>query len=221
MQVSVYSMAGEVVDTIDLDDSVFGIPKHEPVMHQAVVAQLANARQGTASTKTRGRVSGGGKKPYRQKGTGRARQGGTRAPHFRGGGVAFGPHPRDYHQELPKKMRRLAIRSALSWKTADGELLVLQDLGFEEPRTKAMVAVLKSLNVDGPTLVVTAEPDPNVIRSARNIPGVWTLPADYLNVVDLLRHRNLLLTVDAVRRVERWLSAKRSTSGQPSAVSGQ
>ncbi len=157
---------------LELSETVFGAPVNEGLVHQAVVRYLANQRQGTASTKTRGEVSGGGRKPWRQKGTGRARQGSIRAPQWVGGGTVFGPKPRDYRQAMPKKARRAALRSALSSKVASGELLVLDELTFEEPKTKKMVEVLQNLKAAGASaLVVTGELDRNVILSARNIPG--------------------------------------------------
>lgn len=202
MQIDVYGMTGEVVDKIDVSDDVFGVAPNMALLHQAAVRQLANRRVGTASTKTRGMVTGGGAKPYRQKGTGRARQGSRRAPHYKGGGVVFGPHPRDYHLDMPKKMRRQAIRSALSVKAADGQLVLLDRLEFPAPRTKDMVAVLEALPVNRKVLVVLPGSDGNVVQSARNIPGVKTLPATSVNVVDVLSHDYLLAPVPAVRQIE-------------------
>jgi large subunit ribosomal protein L4 len=195
-------MAGEVVDQLELSDAVFGVPPNEAVVHQALVRQLADARQGTASTKTRGLVSGGGRKLFRQKGTGFARRGSRRAPLLRGGGVVFGPHPRSFRQAMPRKMRRLALRCVLSAKVASQEIVVLDQLSLEEPKTKEMVRILKDLGVDSSALIVTAEPDPNVYKSARNIQRVTTLPASMLSVVDLLSHRRLMMSVAAVRVVE-------------------
>ncbi len=170
--------------------------------YQALVSQRANARQGTASTKTRGNVSGSTKKLYRQKGTGNARAGSIKSPLRRGGGVVFGPHPRDYRQAMPKKMHRLALRCALSAKASDGALKILESLNLDVPKTKQMAAILDALKVDSSALVVTAEAQTNVVKSARNLPGVKTLPANLLNVLDLLSHQTLLMEVAAVRKAE-------------------
>lgn len=202
MDYQLLSQQGAQQGTAPLRDDVFALTPNEAVVHQALVRQLANARQGTHDTKTRGEVAGSTKKLYRQKGTGRARQGGVRAPHRRGGGIAFGPHPRDYRQDMPKKMRRLAIRSVLSTKAGDGELVLVEDLSFSEPKTKAMLDTLRLLGVDGTALVVTERPDRNLILSARNIPGVYTLPAAQLNVATLLSYKYLVMTVGAARRAE-------------------
>jgi large subunit ribosomal protein L4 len=195
-------MAGEIIDKIEISDGVFGITPNMPLLHQAVVRQLANRRIGTASTKTRGAVAGGGAKPFKQKGTGRARQGSRRAPHFKGGGVAFGPHPRDYHLDMPRKMRRQAIRSALSAKAAEQQLVVIDRLELAVPRTKEMVGVLEALPVNRKVLIILPSSDGNVVKSARNIPGVKTLLADSVNVVDVLNHDYLVAPVEAVRQVE-------------------
>ena len=202
MQIPVYSMAGEVIKQIDISDDVFAVPFNESVVHQAVVRQLANARQGTACTKTRGEVAGSNKKLFRQKHTGNARAGNIKSPLRRGGGIVFGPKPRSYQQAMPKKMRRLAIRSVLSAKVKDNELIVLEDLNFSEPKTKEMARVLSSLKISGSTLVATNEIKSNVIKSVRNIPDVKTIPANLLNVVDMTSHRVLLMTEAAVRHVE-------------------
>lgn len=202
MDYQLLSQQGTQQGTVPLRDDVFALTPNEAVVHQALVRQLANARQGTHDTKTRGEVAGSTKKLYRQKGTGRARQGGIRAPHRRGGGIAFGPHPRDYRQDMPKKMRRLAIRSVLSTKAGDGELVLVEDLSFSEPKTKAMLDTLHRLGVVGTALVVTEQPERNLILSARNIPGVFTLPAAQLNVATLLSYKYLVMTVGAARRAE-------------------
>lgn len=208
MQVPVHNISGEVIDHIELSEDVFGVRPNQGVVHQALVRQLANARQGTASTKTRAQVSGGGRKPFRQKGTGRARRGSSRTPLLRGGGVAFGPHPRSYRQAMPRKMRRLALRSVLSSKVAEGEMVVVEGLTFEEPRTKEMARILAALGVSCSALIVTAEPDANVYKSTRNLERIKTLPANLLNVVDLLSHKILMITVAGVRRVEEiWTPA--------------
>ena len=202
MQISVYNTEGKVIDQIELDEYVFGIPANEAVVHQALVRQRANSHLGTVGTKTRSEVSGSSRKLFRQKHTGFARAGSRRSPTRRGGGLAFGPHPRSYRQAMPKKMRRLALRCVLSAKVADGELMVIDSFGLEQPTTKQMVGILKALDVDSSALLVTGEPDINVVKSARNIDKTKTLPASMLNVVDLLSHKVLLITVDAVHRVE-------------------
>ncbi len=202
MQIPVYSMSGEVIKQIDVSDDVFTVPFNEAVVHQAVVRQLANARQGTACTKTRGEVAGSNRKLYRQKHTGNARAGNIKSPLRRGGGIAFGPKPRSYQQAMPKKMRRLAIRSVLSAKLKDNELIVLEDLDFSQPKTKEMAKVLSALNINGSALVATSEMKMNVIKSARNIPEVKTVPANLLNVVDMTSHKILLMTEAAIRQVE-------------------
>ena len=202
MQVPVYNLAGEVVRNIEISDSVFGVPFNEGVVHQAMLRQRANARQGTASTKTRGQVAGSTRKLYRQKGTGSARAGSRRSPVRRGGGITFGPHPRSYRQAMPKKMRRLALRCVLSAKVGDGELKILEELKFDEPKTKQMVQVLASLGADYSALVVTSEPEIGVIKSARNLPGIKTMTANLLNVLDLLSYKVVLMTESAVRKAE-------------------
>ncbi|MBI2909909.1 MAG: 50S ribosomal protein L4 [Chloroflexi bacterium] len=203
MKVPVHNIAGEVVDEIEISEAVFGLPCNEAVVHQALLRQLANARQGSVDTKTRGEVSGGGVKIRRQKGSGQARQGSSRAPHRRGGGVVFGPHPRSFAQDMPKKMRRLAIRCCLSDKAAQETLVVVDELKLEEPRTREMANILGTLGATASALVVTAGVDANVVRSARNLPQVRTLPAAYLNVVDLISHNHMVATVDAVRAIEK------------------
>ena len=201
-KVAVFDMRGTQVGEIDLNDKVFGIEPNEAVMQQFVKMQLANKRQGTASTKTRAEVRGGGKKPWKQKGTGRARVGSSRNPIWRGGGIVFGPKPRDYSYTLPRKVRRLALKSALSSKVKDSNIIVVDLLTFEEPKTKLMLETLGSLNAAEKTLVVTADGDVNVYKSARNIPGVKSVRADYINVFDILKYDTLLMTRDAVARVE-------------------
>jgi large subunit ribosomal protein L4 len=192
-------MSGEQVGTVELDDAIFGIEPNLAVMHQALRRQLNNARLGTHQTKTRGEVRGGGKKMWRQKGTGRARQGSRRAPHWKGGGVVFGPHPRKYTAAMPRKMRRLAVRSALSVKRGEDKIVLLDRLELPEIRTKAMLEVLGKLNLAGQkTLVVLPAADPIVQTSARNIAGVKTLLALNLNVVDLLDYDHVLMLVASV-----------------------
>lgn len=204
---SVFDTQGEVVGEVELSDAVFGAEVNEALMHQAVVAYLARQRQGTQSTKGRSEVSGGGRKPWRQKGTGLARTGSTRSPIWRGGGVTFGPKPRDFALELPRKMRRQALTSALSAKVQSGDLLVLDHLAFEEPKTREVASLLAKLNVGEPALIVTRETDPNLVLSARNLPGVSTQRADNLSAYDVLSHGKLLLTRDAVQRVEEVFGA--------------
>jgi large subunit ribosomal protein L4 len=202
VKIPVYSLSGEVVKQIEVSDHVFAVPFNEAVVHQAVVRQRANARQGTASAKTRGEVVGSSKKLYRQKHTGLARAGRRRSPTRRGGGVTFGPRPRSYHQEMPKKMRRLALRCALSAKAKDKELTVLEKLELAHPKTREMEAVLAALGVDSSALIVTGKAEENVVKSSRNLAGVKTLPASILNVVDILTYKRLLMTEAAVRRAE-------------------
>ena len=203
MQVPVYNLAGEVVRHIEISDLVFAAPFNEAVVHQVTVSQRANARQGTASTKTRGTVHGSTRKLYRQKGTGYARAGSKKSPLRRGGGITFGPHPRDYRQEIPKKMRRLALRCVLSAKASDGELKVLEEWNFEEPKTKRMIEVLSALGVDSSALIVTPEPEENVIKSARNLSAIKTMPVNVINILDILSHKMLIMTEAAVRRAEK------------------
>jgi len=206
-QTTVYDRTGATVGSVDLADALFAAPVNEAVLHQAVVAQLAGRRLGTSDTKTRGEVRGGGKKPYRQKGTGRARQGHRTAPHFRGGGVVFGPHPRSYDQKLPKKMRRIALRSALSAKFSDDAIRVVSAFGMaDEPKTKAFVTVLEALGAgDGHerrVLVVAPAKDEPLLRSAQNLPSVTIILADSLNVVDLLNADAVLIEQPALARIE-------------------
>jgi len=200
-KVALYDMSGAQIGEIELSDSVFGIEPNQAVLYEFVKMQLANKRAGTAATKTRAQVRGGGRKPWRQKGTGRARAGSNSSPVWVGGGTVFGPHPRDYSYRLPKKVRRLAMKSALSSKVLDNHIIVVDQLAFAEPKTKAMVETLKALNVEKKALVVTAE-DNNVTKSARNIPGIKPLGADFINVYDLLNYDTLVITRDAVARVE-------------------
>jgi large subunit ribosomal protein L4 len=202
MQLNVVDATGKQVSTIDVDDAVFGIEPNVPVMHQVVVAHQANRRAGTASTKRRGEVEGSTAKIRSQKGTGRARQGSIRAPHHTGGGSVFGPKPRKYTQKIPKMTKRLAIRSALSAKLRDGELFVIDALAVDAPKTKAIKAVLDAVGISRSPLVVTAEPDKTILLSTRNIEGAAALPATHINTEALLRHHGVLMTVDAVRRVE-------------------
>ena len=199
--VALYDITGKVIGDIELSENVFGQPVNEPVLHQVVVAHLANCRQGTQSAKTRSEVSGGGKKPYRQKGTGRARQGSTRAPQWTHGGVVFAPKPRDYSQKVNAKVRRIALKSALSSKVADSELIVFDALNIEAPKTKEMVKVLKAVEVDK-ALIVLADKDETVERAAANIPGVKTTLVGTLNTYEVLKYKKLILTKDSVAKIE-------------------
>ena len=202
MQFSVHNTSGGVVDHIEIEDDIFAIPFNEAVVHQAMVRQLANARLGAADTQTRGEVTATTKKPFRQKHTGMARRGSRRSPLLRGGGIVFGPHPRSYRQRMPKKMRRLALKCVLSAKAQSEELVIVEQFQFRQPKTIEMSQILKALGVDSSALVVTSEPENNVIMSASNLPKTKTLPAAMLNVVDLLSHKFLVITVSGVRRVE-------------------
>ena len=215
---TVYNQAGEAVDQLELSEQVFGVTPNVAVLHQVVTAQLVNRRQGNASTKTRAEVSGGNSKPYKQKGTGRARQGSTRAPQFRHGGTVFGPKPHAYHHDVPKKMRRLAIRSALSDKVANEKLIVVNDLSLNAPRTKDMVAILGKLPVADSkrVLMMLPERDENVVLSLRNIAGAKVQHVSSINVVELLKHDCLIVPVNTVRWLEmvfgEGLSAAEATS---------
>jgi large subunit ribosomal protein L4 len=211
VQVPVYNRSGEQTKEIEVSDTVFAVPFNQAVVHQAMVRQRANARQGTASTKTRSEVAGRKGKLFRQKGTGRARAGSVRSPLRRGGGVTFGPKPRDYSQAMPKKMRRLAIRCMLSAKVESGQLKVLEELNLAAAKTKEMAGLLAALGMETSALVATSQPDENLIRAARNIPRVKTTPASLLNVVDLLSHNTLMMTEAAVRQVETLWGPKGGT----------
>lgn len=220
MQVPVYNLAGEEVRQIEVSDRVFAVPLNEAVVHQVMVGQRANARQGTASTKTRGEVAGSTRKLFHQKGTGNARAGSIKSPLRRGGGIIFGPRPRSYRQEIPKKMRRLALRCVLSAKAGGGELKVLEAWNFEEPKTKKMVEVLSALGVDSSALIVTQEPEENVIKSARNLSQIKTVPVNVLNVLDILSYKMLLMTEAAVRRAEKLWGNGLTGGGDNASVRG-
>jgi len=213
VEVPVYSLAGEVIKHIEISDHVFAVPFNQAVVHQALVRQRANSRQGTASTKTRGEVSGSSRKLFRQKHTGSARAGSRKSPLRRGGGIIFGPKPRSYWQAMPKKMRRLALRCVLSAKARDGELKVLEQLGLDQPGTKEMVQTLAALGVDSSALIATSEPEGNVVKSTRNLAGIKTMPANLLNVVDILSHKMLLMTEAAVRKAEQLWGERLSQGG--------
>ena len=201
-KVDVYDIKGKKVSDIELADAVFGIEPNENIVHAVLVNYLANQRQGTQSTKTRAEVRGGGKKPWRQKGTGRARQGSIRAPQWIKGGIALGPKPRSYKYTVNKKERRLAIKSLLSSKVIEKELTVVDKLELKEIKTKSMVSALAALKVEGKTLIIVPERNTNVLMSARNIEGVKTITANNINVFDLLKYTNLILPVDTVKKLE-------------------
>ena len=201
---TIYNLAGEALEQLELSEQVFGVTPNMAVLHQVVTAQLVNRRQGNASTKTRAEVSGGNSKPYRQKGTGRARQGSTRAPQFRHGGTVFGPRPHSYHHDVPKKMRRLAIRSALSDKVANESLIIVNELSLDAPRTKDMLALLEKFpsSVGKKVLMMLPERDENVVLSTRNIPTAKVQHVSSINVVELLKHDYLIMPVKTVRWIE-------------------
>lgn len=199
--VKVYNIEGKEVGSIELNDAIFGVEVNEHLMHMAVVSQLANKRQGTQSAKTRAEVSGGGRKPWRQKGTGHARQGSTRSPQWKGGGVVFAPKPRDYSFKMNKKEKALAIKSALTSRVAADKIVVLDSISFDEIKTKKMASVLESLKVNK-ALVVLDKKDDNVILSARNIPTVRTATSNAINVYDIVKYDTLVITKDAVAQIE-------------------
>ena len=207
-KVAVYDITGAKTGELELNDSVFGVEVNEAVLHQAVVMQLASQRLGTASTKTRGLVRGGGRKPWKQKGTGRARAGSTRSPIWVGGGTTFGPQPRSYAFRMPRKQRRLAIKSALTAKLQDGELVVVDSIAFDAPKTKNVITMLSGFDAaNKKSLIITGEVVENVEKSARNIPGVKAIPASSsLNVYDLLYHDKVFVTKEAITRIEEVLA---------------
>jgi large subunit ribosomal protein L4 len=205
MQIEVKNIAGEAVGEVDLRDDIFGIEPNESVMHQALVRQLANRRLGTHKTKSRSEVVRTKSKWYRQKGTGRARHGSRNAPIFVGGGVAHGPRPRRYTKKMPRKMRRLALRSALSAKAAEEQIIVLDAIDFEAPKTRSMVDALRNLNVDSSAIILLPERNENIERSATNLTDVKTLRANYLNVQDLLKYDYVIISTDALAVVEEIL----------------
>ncbi|HJX61324.1 MAG TPA: 50S ribosomal protein L4 [Dehalococcoidia bacterium] len=221
MRLTVKNAEGQEVDAIEVDERVFGAKPNRAVVHQALLAHLANRRAGSAGTKTRGEVRGSTAKIRRQKGSGRARLGSIRAPHLEGGGIVFGPRPRSFAQKLPRRMRRLAIRSVLSSKVAEERLQVLDRFTLEKPRTKEVAQVLANLEVSGSALMVTGEPDRTVFLAARNLPETKVMPAAYLNVVDLLSYRALILTVDAVRKAEALWGGERVLRRRAPATSEQ
>ena len=201
-KIDVYDIEGKKVKTIELKEEVFGIEPNEEVVHSVLVNYLANQRQGTQSTKTRAEVSGGGRKPWRQKGTGRARQGSIRAPHWVGGGVALGPKPRSYNYTVNKKEKRLAIKSMLSSKVLENQLVVIDELPFKDIKTKQMVSALEKNKVEGKTLIMLPEKNEAVQKSARNIEGVKTTLVNTINVYDLLKYNKLVITLDTVKKLE-------------------
>jgi len=198
---AVFNTMGEEVDKIDLSDNIFGAEVNETVVHKAVVAHLANCRQGTQSAKTRSEVSGGGRKPWRQKGTGHARQGSIRAPQWTGGGVVFAPKPRDYSQKMNKREKQIALFSALSSKVKDGKLIVVDAFNMDAPKTAEFVKIMQNLKAESP-FVVTKEFNTNLVLSARNIPDADTATREEINVYDILKHDALVITVDAVKAIE-------------------
>jgi len=204
-KVALYNMSGAQVGDIELAEEVFGINPNEAAMHQVVKMQLANYRVGTSSTKSRAEVRGGGRKPFKQKGTGRARAGSSRSPVWRKGGVVFGPKPRDFSFTVPRKVRRLALRSALSTKVLNQNIIVLDSLSLEEPKTREMVGVLQAVGVNTKALVVTVDGNANIVKSTRNIAGIKPVRADFINVYDLLNYETLVITRDAVAKVEEVL----------------
>ena len=201
-KVDVYDISGKKVDTIELNEQVFGIEPNEAIVHSVITNYLANQRQGTQSTKTRAEVRGGGRKPWRQKGTGRARQGSIRAPHWIKGGIALGPKPRNYTYRINKKEKKLAVRSILSSKVVENNIVVVNKFDFEEIKTREMAESLKNLKVDSKALIVIADKDEKVQKSARNIEGVRTTSAATINAYDLLNYKKLVITVDAVKKLE-------------------
>lgn len=207
LQVSAFSPAGQASGDVQLPESIFGQTPHVAVMHQAYVRQVNNARQGTAKTKRRGEVSGGGIKPYRQKGTGRARHGSIREPSMVGGGTVFGPQPRSFAQDMPRKMRRLALRSALSVKAEEGKVIVLEAFELEEPKTRAVVELLEALGIEDSALVVIGAPNDVVYRSFNNLPWAKVVLARNLNLYDLFTHEHLVVTKDCLELLEETFSA--------------
>ena len=202
MEITVKNQNGDTVETINLDDAVYNVPMNHSLVHQALVIYQANKRQGTHDTKTRAQVSGGGRKPWIQKHTGRARQGSTRSPQWRHGGVVFGPHPRDYRMALPKRYRRLALKCVLSDKAREDRLICLNSMDTLNGKTKSMVSLLQNLNVTGSALVVTKESQQPVVLSAQNLSNIWTIPVNLLNAHELLRRDMVIMTVDAARWAE-------------------
>lgn len=200
MEISVVNQRGQAAGTVEVDDSIFDVPMNHALVHQLVVSYQANKRQGTHDTKTRGEVSGGGRKPWIQKHTGRARQGSIRSPQWRHGGTVFGPHPRDYRQDMPKRMRRLALKCAISEKIRQGTLVCVDSLDTLDGKTRSMVSLLDALGISNSVLVVTEDSDTNVVRSGHNLKQVWTLPVNQVNAHELLRRSIVLITRDALEK---------------------
>ncbi len=216
MELPVINQQGETVSHVEVDESIFAAPMNHSLVHQAIVIYQLNKRQGTHDTKTRAQVSGGGRKPWIQKHTGRARQGSIRSPQWRHGGVVFGPHPRDYRKDLPKRMRRLALKCALSEKIRQGSLLCLNSLDSLDGKTKSMAGLMERLGITGSALVVTESSELSVSRSGHNLKKVWTLPVNQLNAHELLRKETIIITVDALRKGETMWAA--SPNRRPAAV---
>jgi len=208
VQVPVYNLSGEVVTQLEISDDIFDLPFNDAVVHQALVRQLANKRQGTASTKTRKAVHGSTRKAYFQKHTGRARRGTLKSPLLVGGGIVFGPHPRSYCQDMPKKMRRLALKCVLSAKIREGNMKVVEKFTFDKPGTKEMTNILSAFEIDSSVLIVTADSTPNVVRSASNLAGVDVLPSALINIADLLSHQELMVTIPAIQKIEQIWGSK-------------
>ncbi len=209
MELPVINRSGDAIDTIIVDDGVFSVPMNQTLVHQAMVIYQLNQRQGTHSTRTRAEVSGGGRKPWMQKHTGRARQGSIRSPQWRHGGIAFGPKPRDYRKALPRAMRRNALKCVISEKIRQGRLMCIDSLADLDGRTKSMNQLLQSLNLAGSVLIVTRDADQSVVQAGSNLKQVWTLPSDLVNANDVLKRQTILITVDAVRRIEEICNAPR------------
>ena len=223
MELPLKSQKGESVGRVEVRDDVFSAPSNEALVHQVIVGQLANRRVGTVATKNRSRVSGGGRKPRPQKGMGAARQGSIRSPHYKGGGVVFGPTPRSYRQRTPRRMRRQALVASLSDKVRNDELIVVDEISVDAPKTSQMAAVLEALDAGRNAILVADGSDEGVIRSARNIPGLRMLPASLLNALDLVSHRKVVMTLDAVRRAEALWSgvAKEPSKGRRAVTHGE
>ena len=220
MQLPVMNIMGEAVDTAEVSDAVFGVPLNGALVHQSLVMYELNKRQGTHSTKTRAQVSGGGRKPWPQKYTGRARQGSIRSPQWRHGGIAFGPHPRDHRRDLPKRMRRLALKCVLSEKVRLNKCVLVDSMSLETTSTKKMAEVLRHLRVPSSALIVTREPEESVVLSARNLSKVWTLPVSLINAENLLKRETVIMTLDAVRKAEELWAVERAGNHRKKAVSG-
>ncbi len=213
MELQVRNIKGEPVDTVELSDALFDVPMNDALVHQALVMYEMNKRQGTHNTKTRAQVSGGGRKPWAQKYTGRARQGSIRSPQWRHGGVVFGPHPRDYRLDMPKKMRHLALKCVLSSKARQGRLILVDELSLSSPSTKEMKEILNRLGIASSALIVTARPQQEVALSAHNLQKIWTLPVSLINAEQLLKRESVVMTVEAARRAEELWATERPRRG--------